>query len=256
MDDANEIKEVDIPTNVKRRWFTDVKDSKLIEQLRMTYYSMYATSLADHTQYMLENIERYFPNLSKLSITDGTACIGGNARMFVGVFNRVNLVDISKIHMDILLHNFRVLGLSNRSDVNIVMGNYLNVATQLSQDIIFLDPPWGGVNYYTKKNGALYFLDDNGEKVLIHKWINTVLYKCAKMIVLKVPKYYSTRAFIDMSKFKCVEVIHVMKDNTRISYKMVIMSHVMPNSRIISKHRLLSTVDYRSILKVIKNKSL
>ena len=249
MNDANEIKEVEIPASIKCRWFADIKNKDIIDRLRMTFYSLYATSLADHSEYMLEHIKRYFPDLSKVSITDGTACIGGNARMFVGRFERVNIVDMSEIHIEILKNNFKVLGLDERKDVKIVRDNYLNVATSLKQDIVFLDPPWGGIDYHSKRADQLFLLDDDDNKIMLHPFINDVLSKHTKMVILKVPKYYVLSSFDDITNFENIEVLSVMKDYTNVLYKMIIISHVKPESRNFDRKRLLSSVNYRNVLK-------
>jgi hypothetical protein len=249
---VDDVKEVEIPTRVKSRWFKDVKDFQTLKRLRLTRYSMYATSLPDHTEFLLDVLALYFSDLKQLIITDATACIGGNARMFIGKFRYVNIVDISKLHIDILKHNFKVLGLnSNVGDFRIYNKNYLSIGASLKQDIIFLDVPWGGVDYRLHSNKELFLFDSNKEPVGLSDLINKKLYLHAKMIVVKVPNTYDISVFRKMGIFKSVNTINVMSRPNKIIYSMVILSHIDPKKNV-PKNRILSSVNYRSVMEMIK----
>lgn len=237
-----DVKEVDIPDAVKQRWFKDVDQDK-ISRLRMSRYSLYATSLADHTLFLLDVLRVYFGDLSKLTITDATSCIGGNARMFVGKFKHVNIVDVSKLHIDILRNNFAVLDISGSH--TIYNENYLNVGAQLKQDIIFIDVPWGGINYRDMGDDDMFLLDDEGKKVCLRRMIMARLYLCAKMIVVKVPASYNVAQLKGIG-FASVKVINVMKSVDKINYKMILLSHVFPMAMVPNK-KMLSTVNYKVV---------
>jgi len=252
----DDVKEVIIPARVKSRWFSDVRDFTKLKRLRLTRYAMYATSLPDHTEFLLEVLEMYFSDLKQLIITDATACIGGNARMFVGKFRHVNIVDISKIHIDILKNNFKVLGLNNAANTfSIYNKNYLSIGASLKQDIIFLDVPWGGVDYRLQKNKQLFLFDSNNEAVCLSDLIHKKLYLHAKIVVVKVPNTYDISIFENSGIFKSVETINVTNRSNKIIYSMVILSHIYPNKSV-PKRRVLSSVNYKAVMEMIKQKKV
>jgi hypothetical protein len=239
--------EIDIPPKLKYMWFKDVKDRKKLKRLRLTRYAMYATSLPDHTEFLLDVLKCYFKNLRDLTVTDATACIGGNSRIFVGKFKHTNIVDISKLHIDILKHNFEVLGLGRVGGYTIINKNYLTVGPGLKQDIIFVDAPWGGVDYKIQNNKSLYLKDEDGKTVDINDLIRDTLHNEAKMIVLKVPKTYDTSAFDGAGLFKYIKTVNVLNRGGWITYSMVILSNVEP-FKDVPESRVLSSVNYRAVL--------
>ena len=95
--------------------------------------------------YMKESISR---DLSSLVITDGTAGVGGDTIHFSKYFKSVNAVDILSENTDMLKYNCEIFNINN---VNIINDDYLKLYLKIKQDIIYLDPPWGGVGYKNKK---------------------------------------------------------------------------------------------------------
>jgi 16S rRNA G966 N2-methylase RsmD len=83
------------------------------------------------------------------SITDGTAGVGGDTLHFSKYFKNVNAVDILEENTKLLNENCKTFGITN---VNIVCGDYTKLINELIQDVVYIDPPWGGVGYKTKSN--------------------------------------------------------------------------------------------------------
>ena len=81
-------------------------------------------------------------------MTDGTACVGGNVFSFSQHFKHVNAIEFDKERYDMLVHNMRVL---NTKNVQCWHGDYTTIHTDTEQELIFLDPPWGGTDYKKKK---------------------------------------------------------------------------------------------------------
>lgn len=75
-------------------------------------------------------------------ISDITSCVGGNVISFSTFFSRVNAVEIDPIRFDMLRHNVSLV--AERSNVMFFQGNGVQLAldAEISQDIIFADPPW------------------------------------------------------------------------------------------------------------------
>ena len=93
-------------------------------------------------------------------ITDGCACEGGNVFGFAlsKNFSEVNAVECNDTHYINLLENVKLLARSqlitneqNPCKVNVFHASYIDKMEELNQDIVFLDPPWGGKDYKLKK---------------------------------------------------------------------------------------------------------
>lgn len=119
-------------------------------------------------------------------ITDGTACVGGNTYSFAKTFQRVNAVEIDPRRHLYLQQNMDVLGLRN---VLCIRGDAYYECRKQYQDMIFLDPPWGGPDYKQQSNLQLYL----SNRELSEICCDLSLY-CA-YIGLKVPVNFSTEAF-------------------------------------------------------------
>jgi 16S rRNA G966 N2-methylase RsmD len=113
------------------------------------------------------------------TITDATACIGGNSFFFQKDFKLTNIVEKDQNVFNTLIKN------TNFLHCNYYNCSYLHIMYILRQDLVFLDPPWGGSEY--KKNNKLDLFLDN---VNIIDIINN-LYHHAKYIAVKVPNNYN-----------------------------------------------------------------
>ncbi|CAI5720980.1 unnamed protein product [Peronospora destructor] len=121
-----------------------------------------------------------------LVVTDGTACIGGNVLSFCDFFMHVNAIENNATRVQMLRHNLQVL---KKTNVTCIHANYLDVMLELQQDVVFLDPPWGGPEY-KDLNKVDLFLGD----VPLHE-ICTRLYSSTKCIILKVPSNFDDATF-------------------------------------------------------------
>jgi predicted RNA methylase len=145
-------------------------------------YSFTPYNEAEQTVYLIaEFLKINVKDLKELVITDGTTNVGGNMIAFCKYFKFVNGVEIESTHVDYLKNNLELYGLKNYSIIN---GDYTKEYDKLEQDIVFLDPPWGGVlyKYYDRIDLYLSGID-------ISEIINKIK---TKHIILKVPKNYNT----------------------------------------------------------------
>ena len=108
--------------------------------------------------------------LSSYTITDGTACIGGDTLSFSREFKSVNAIEFDKTRYEYLKHNMKLFNCNNITFYN---DDYLNLYKSLKQDVIFLDPPWGGPDYKNKKSLTLALgnmkLDDLSRDIIKNK---------------------------------------------------------------------------------------
>lgn len=88
------------------------------------------------------------------TVTDATACIGGATLAFANVFSRVNAIEIDRTRYDYLCHNMFILGHTDK--VRCMHGDAIRICQDLQQDVIFLDPPWGGPEYKSMDRVSLF----------------------------------------------------------------------------------------------------
>lgn len=91
--------------------------------------------------------------LKEMTITDGTTNVGGNMIAFCEYFKFVNGVEIKSHHVEFLRNNLDLFGFSN---YKLIEGDITEKFEVLKQDILFLDPPWGGVLYKYYPEVGLY----------------------------------------------------------------------------------------------------
>jgi len=118
-------------------------------------YSVTEMNLAeDTTKLILSALDSTSP--ADATITDATACVGGNTASFSKHFAKVNAVEVDETRVRMLQNNMRVL--CPKNNVTIYHGDYTNavVHDKLPQDIVFFDPPWGGVGYDRQSKVELF----------------------------------------------------------------------------------------------------
>ena len=164
--------------NVEGRLLDRFPNTEKKSELKITTEGTYSLSGWKDANLTSKLIKKYMKT-ANLTITDGTANVGGNVISFANVFTKVNAVEINKTNFKVLQHNIKnVYGLDN---VRLHHDDYTKIFQKLQQDVVFLDAPWGGVDY--KKHESLD-LTLSGMK--ISHWCG-LLNKYCKLIVLKVP---------------------------------------------------------------------
>ena len=113
-----------------------------------------------------------------LTITDATAGVGGDTLHFSKHFKHVNAVDILEDNIKLVTENCKIFGVTN---VSTFTGDYTLLHNTLTQDIVYLDPPWGGIGYKKQESVELYLSDTP-----IHTAIDKVFLH-TKHIFLKLP---------------------------------------------------------------------
>ena len=116
-------------------------------------------------------------------VTDGTASIGGNIFELATLFKGVNAVEFDGDRVQMLANNVELLGLSMRvwvwhGDISKV---FVAHTTNLRQDVLFLDPPWGGPEYW-KQHRFCLFLNNMNLRQVCNLWANST-----RLIALKLP---------------------------------------------------------------------
>lgn len=161
--------------------FIPIEKRKLLRFDEEAFYSVTDQYTADKIS---RELRRHCPHTT--IVTDGTACIGGNSYSFSKHFPFVQAIELDKIRFDYLKANLQTLDSSN---VSCYWGDCIDVVPMLKQDVVFLDPPWGGPGYKDKKNIDLYL---SGVEL---SEICRILKPTCKYLALKVPQNFDLETF-------------------------------------------------------------
>ena len=166
--------------------FIPIEKRKLLKLDEEAFYSVTDQYTADKIS---KEIKKLCPDIK--CITDGTACIGGNTYSFSKYFEKIYAIEMDKMKCDYLKYYLDLLETRN---VTILNGNCNLIIPELKQDLIFLDPPWGGPNYKEKKTIDLYLSDVELSTICNH------FKDFTKYIALKVPLNFDLEKFNELTK--------------------------------------------------------
>jgi len=203
---------------------------KHMKNLQMDSIGEYSITLpkeADQISFIIKELD-LLKGKTNVTITDATAGIGGNTLSFSTFFDKVNAIELDNIRYNYLINN---LSTFNATNVSVFNDDMLNILSKLHQDIIFIDPPWGGKNYKRKNKIRLRISDRILEQIC-----NAILEnKIANVLALKLPFNYDFEylyssinlEFISILKYeispRIVLVIlynNTVNENVPISYNM------------------------------------
>jgi len=151
---------------------------------RESAFSMNESRIAvEQAQIISKCVREYGMVTRETVITDGTALIGGNVFEFGTLFKGINAIEVDSDGVQMLANNVEPLGLSTR--VGVWHGDISKVAvahtTNLRQDFLFLDPPWGGPDYW-KQYKLCLLLNNMSLCQVCNMWANST-----RLIALKLP---------------------------------------------------------------------
>ncbi len=178
-------------------------EEKLLKYLKIDYVGEYSISIpydsliiTNLVKFHIENPDpTYIPSedqitllnfnhdFSKYTITDATAGVGGNTISFCQNFGFVNAIEMNRKRFSYMTNNLELYRCNNMKCYN---KNLLDIIFNLNQDVIFVDPPWGGKMY--KANDKITL---NISGIDIEELVNNVFEKTStKIIICKLPKNY------------------------------------------------------------------
>jgi len=159
-----------------------IDDNKLVDKLLTDDIGSYSITRPKEANIISKLIQSKF-GTNNIVITDATAGVGGNVLSFSHYFNYVHAIEIDQLRVNYLINN---LSIYKRSNVCVYNNDMLKIIFTLKQDVIFIDPPWGGKDYKMKTNIRLQISNIDIEQICNMIMDN----KCTKLIVIKLPLNY------------------------------------------------------------------
>lgn len=150
-------------------------------KLKLSTEGAYSITRLHEGKQIADIVKRYVCSVNNLTLTDGTVGCGGDVIHIGNLFNSV--IGIEKNYENYLCakNNFSVLGV----ECELLNLDIIKYMKNNKCDVLWLDPPWGGKDYYTHDNLELYL-----SKINIKKLISTWIDKCG-IIFVKIPKNYN-----------------------------------------------------------------
>jgi len=165
------------------------KENVHLKNLKITEEGSYSITRRRDAERIMNVLKSKFQDLSNLSITDSTACIGGDTINFALHFKSVTSIELEKNNFNALKNNVETYNLEN---VTLHNGDSTKIFDWYT-DILYIDPPWGGKDYKSQKNIDLFL----SKTVRIDKWLDEILRRKTRplFIILKLPSNYRFTAF-------------------------------------------------------------
>nr|XP_053627808.1 uncharacterized protein LOC128685346 isoform X2 [Cherax quadricarinatus] len=79
-------------------------------------------------------------------VVDAFCGAGGNAIQLAMTCNYVIAIDIDPVKIALARHNAAVYGVADR--IEFIIGDFFQLVPRLKADVIYLSPPWGGIEYF------------------------------------------------------------------------------------------------------------
>ncbi|KAK8389300.1 hypothetical protein O3P69_008787 [Scylla paramamosain] len=89
-------------------------------------------------------------------VVDAMCGAGGNAIQLAKTCGQVIAIDKDPRKVELARHNAQVYGVADRIDFRV--GNFFKLASSLKADVVYLSPPWGGMEYLEEEVYNVYHL--------------------------------------------------------------------------------------------------
>ena len=189
------------------------KTDEPIDKIRISDIGLYSITKKNEAFFITNLITNYFGE-SHIVITDSTACCGGNTISFLlhPQIEKVNSVEMNELHFEMLKNNIQLY--KHHSKVELIKENYLDVAQNLKQDVIFYDLPWGGKNYIEKEEITLGLYTNNHFFISLASIINQMKDK-TKLQVLKIPLNFGFTKFLREIEYTKIKIHKIYNKYTK-----------------------------------------
>lgn len=173
-------------------------DKNKRSQIKYDDVGLYSISPPKTANIITNYVMKYFTN-NNVIITDAMSGIGGNTLSFADSLYYVNAIEYDEHRFYDMISN---VSLFNKGNVLCINEDYLDVMRRLKQDIIFMDPPWGGKSYKDSEKMTI----DIGSVSLSDICSIIIDEKLCSMLLLKLPLNYDIDSFnTEMKKSMVIE---------------------------------------------------
>jgi hypothetical protein len=171
------------------------------DRLLLNKEGRYSITRRSESVQIIECMSELLKTCSDKTITDVTACMGGDTINFSFYFKKVFSIEMNPENFELLQHNVKVFGCSN---VQLFCGDSTAIM-DWNSDVVYVDPPWGGPSYRNTQAIELWI-----GNVRLDVWLEKLMNSSQRpsYIFLKVPYNYRTIRlaflpnFIEMNEVK------------------------------------------------------
>jgi len=160
------------------------KEGLEYSRLKTTNEGSYSITRRRDAQRIMNVLRSVFKEMKTMTITDSTACIGGDTLNFASNFSHVHSIELNNENFQALTNNVQVYGFNNVTLHNADSVELFNWNTH----VLYIDPPWGGKDY--KKHSKLDLFMSNKR---LDCWLEEILSRKNRpnYIILKLPSNYN-----------------------------------------------------------------
>lgn len=176
-------------------------------KLQISRIGLYSISKEYIHNFLEHKLKQLIINYKDLIICDANGGIGGDTLLFTKMFKFVNVVELEPLHCKIIENNCKVFNRINFKVYNANILDFVNDFKNLEiNDILYFDPPWGGIGYKSNEKIELYY--DNTK---FSDFINSILNRFNnKKIIMKLPYNYNLKKINSTYKmFKIGNVLFI-----------------------------------------------
>ena len=208
----------------------------VVSDYLFTDVSLYSSADEKHSIETANLLLNYYSKqqLKGLSLIEASACIGGNTWGFNTLIDNVTAIEIDENNYTSLVHNMNTI----RSTIEPIKDNFIKVKDTGKWDIVFYDPPWGGVNY---KNEPQVGYSYNGKFYDLNTLASKSFYPYPpELLMFRIP----IKSEININEYKYRDEV-IFKDKYPI-YKIIIFSDIKP-LRNIEKEVFVKRINYKAL---------
>jgi predicted RNA methylase len=160
------------------------KDGVDYQRLQTTAEGSYSITRRRDAERIMIVLGNIFKETKTMTITDATACIGGDTLNFALKFGHVHSIELNQENFEALENNIQIYDLHN---VTLHHGDCTRLFNW-NTHVLYVDPPWGGKDYKKHKELDLRLSDKR-----LDCWLEEILSRKNRpdYIVLKLPYNYN-----------------------------------------------------------------
>jgi hypothetical protein len=160
------------------------KDGLDYSRLRTTEEGSYSITRRRDADRIMGILRTVFKDIANMTITDVTACIGGDTLNFASNFLHVHSIEMNLENFEVLTNNVEVYGFHN---ITMHHGDSVKLFNW-NTNVLYVDPPWGGKDYKKHTNLDLFI-----SEMRLDCWLEQILSRKNRPehIVLKLPANFN-----------------------------------------------------------------